>query len=41
MLLAHGGKEIPSQWEHDPALQDIDGQTVAMILSCDGKKVPI
>ena len=33
MYLADREKEVPTQWEHDPAMQDCCGRTVAMLLA--------
>ena len=37
MYLADSNLNIPKQWEHDPTIQDIDGNTVAMLLANNGK----
>jgi hypothetical protein len=29
MLLADNGKDIPTQWYHDPSLKNVFGMTVA------------
>ena len=41
MLLARENKEIPKQWEHDPATQDKTGMTVAMFLTGRTRTIPI
>jgi len=40
MYLAGGGKAIPPQWEHDPAVCDENGTTVAMYLSSRKRDIP-
>jgi len=40
MCLACRGKEIPTQWEHDPAISDRYGSTVAMYLASYGNIIP-
>jgi len=38
--MARPGKEIPTQWEHDPALRNDRGSTVAMYLFGACKDIP-
>ena len=40
MYLSNNEKEIPTQWEHDPGLQNNRGMTVAMFLTNHGKEIP-
>jgi len=40
MRLAEQGYKIPTQWEHDPTLQDKYKMTVAMHLAYYGYTVP-
>jgi len=40
MFLSDNGKEIPPQWEHDPAMSSMYKRTVAMHLARDGIEIP-
>ena len=40
MFLACDGKDIPTQWYHDPTMRDDDGNTVATHLVDNEKDVP-
>lgn len=36
MILAMLNKEIPDEWYHDPILQNINGDTVAILMAKNG-----
>ena len=36
MILSMTNREIPTEWYHDPSIQDNKGNTVAMYYACKG-----